>query len=183
MSKLYDLLYTIIGKVNKSVKTDAQALTEEQKTQARVNIGAMPSTYTPPNQTAAQVGADPVGTASGLVSSHNANAEAHNDIRLLISNLSNRLNAIADSDDTTLDQFSEIVAYIKNNKNLIEGVTTSKVNITDIINNLDTANSKKVLSANQGVILKSLIDNVDTSLAFKPTLTTSEIDTLMALIQ
>lgn len=55
MSKLYDLLYSMIGKVNKAVKTETQVLTEEQKTQARANIGAMSSDYTPPNQTAAQV--------------------------------------------------------------------------------------------------------------------------------
>lgn len=40
MSKLHDLLNTIIGKVNASVKTEAQTLTDEQKAQARTNIGA-----------------------------------------------------------------------------------------------------------------------------------------------
>lgn len=59
---------------------------------------------------------------------HNSSLTAHNDVRDLISCLSVRLNALADSDDTTLDQLSEIVAYIKNNKSLIDGVTTSKVN-------------------------------------------------------
>lgn len=49
----------------------------------------------------------------------------------LISNLTERLNTLADSDDTTLDQLSEIVAYIKNNKNLIDGVTTNKVDKVD----------------------------------------------------
>ena len=36
------------------------------------------------------------------------------------------VNTLLDSDDTTLDQMSEIVAYIKNNKGLIEGITTAK---------------------------------------------------------
>ena len=36
------------------------------------------------------------------------------------------VNTLLDSDDTTLDQMSEIVAYIKNNKGLIDGITTSK---------------------------------------------------------
>ena len=40
MSKLYDLLYTMIGKLNSSVKTTAQTLTDAEKTQARANIGA-----------------------------------------------------------------------------------------------------------------------------------------------
>ena len=52
MGKLYDLLYAIIDRVNKSVKTTVQSLSESEKTQARTNIGAMPSTYVPPNQTA-----------------------------------------------------------------------------------------------------------------------------------
>lgn len=59
--------------------------------------------------------------------SHNTSVTAHDDVRNLISILSTRLNSLADSDDTTLDQLSEIVAYIKNNKSLIDGVTTSKV--------------------------------------------------------
>lgn len=41
--------------------------------------------------------------------------------------LTERLNEIADSDDTDLDQLHEIVAYIKNNASLIESITTSKV--------------------------------------------------------
>lgn len=40
MSKLYDLLSTIIGKLNVSVKTEVQALDDAQKAQARTNIGA-----------------------------------------------------------------------------------------------------------------------------------------------
>lgn len=46
--------------------------------------------------------------------------------------LTTRLNTLADSDDTTLDQMSEIVAYIKNNKSLIDGITTDKVSTADI---------------------------------------------------
>ena len=45
----------------------------------------------------------------------------------LILELTTRLNALADSDDSTLDQLSEIVAYIKSNKSLIDVITTSKV--------------------------------------------------------
>ena len=78
----------------------------------------------------------------------------------LISGLTQRLNALADSDDETLDQMSEIVSYIKNNKNLIDDITTSKVNVSDIINNLTTNLSNKVLSASMGVELKKLIDAI-----------------------
>lgn len=136
-----------------------------------------------PTYTASEVGADPRGSAakaladaksytdtqiaaiptpdvSGQIGEHNTNAEAHNDIRELIVGLTNRLNTLADSDDTTLDQLSEIVAYIKNNKSLIDGITTSKVNVADIINNLTTNASNKPLSAAQGVVLKALIDAI-----------------------
>ena len=81
-------------------------------------------------------------------------------LSLLISELTVRLNTLADSDDTTLDQLSEIVAYIKNNKDLIDGVTTSKVNVSDIIDNLTSTAANKPLSANQGKVLKELINSL-----------------------
>lgn len=115
---------------------------------------------TKPTYTASEVGADPTGTASSVASSHNTSTESHNDIRLLIEGLTSRLNTIADSDDTTLDQMSEIVYYIKSNKSLIDSITTSKVNVSDIINNLTTNVSNKPLSAAQGVALKALIDAI-----------------------
>ena len=113
-----------------------------------------------PSYTAQEVGADPAGTAAGLVSAHNMAEAAHNDIRLLISGLTDRLNALADSDDTTLAQLSEVVAYIKSNRTLIEAITTSKVSVSDIIDNLTTNASNKPLSAAQGVALKALIDAI-----------------------
>ena len=94
------------------------------------------------------------------ISTHNSSTEAHNDIRLLVQELMNKLNTLADSDDTTLDQLSEIVSYIKNNKSLIDGITTSKVSVTDIIDNLTTSATNKPLSAKQGVALKALIDAI-----------------------
>ena len=126
------------------------------------DVGALPSTYTPPNQTAEQVGADPKGTAATAVSGHNTNTGAHNDIRLLITALTNRLDALANSDDETLDQMAEVVKYIKDNRNLIEQVTTGKVSVTDIINNLTTNVANKPLSAAQGVVIKGLLDALST---------------------
>lgn len=94
------------------------------------------------------------------INGHNTNQASHNDIRVLIKNLTDRLNTLANSDDVTLDQMSEVVAYIKNNKSLIDGITTSKVNVSDIINNLTTNLSNKALSASMGVELKKLIDAI-----------------------
>lgn len=121
-------------------------------------VGALPDTYTPPNQSAQQVGADPAGTAASAVSQHNVDTAAHNDLRLALQGLSDRINAALDSDDETLDQLSEIVAYIKSNKTLIDSVTTSKVSITDIVDDLTTNVQNRPLSASQGVVLKGMID-------------------------
>ena len=107
-----------------------------------------------------KIAAIPTPDVSGQINTHNTNTSAHNDIRELITGLTTRLNTLADSDDTTLDQLSEIVAYIKNNKSLIDGITTSKVNVADIIDNLTTNVSNKPLSAAQGVALKALIDAI-----------------------
>lgn len=121
------------------------------------DVGARPSTWMP---SASDVGADPSGTATSAVSGHNTDAAAHNDIRLLIAELTTRLNAVANSEDTDLDQLAEIVAYIKSNKSLIDSITTAKVSYTDIIDNLTTNASARPLSAAQGVALKTLIDAI-----------------------
>lgn len=120
-----------------------QELTKEQQAQARANIGA-----------------DASGAAASAVSEHNTSDKAHNDIRIELKAVADRIAAVLDSDDTTLDELSEIVAYIKANKTLIDSITTSKVNVTDIINNLTSNVTNKPLSAAQGVALKALIDAI-----------------------
>ena len=99
-----------------------------------------------------------VTTSESKVAAHNTGTDTHSDIRLLIQGLTDRLNALADSDDTTLDQLSEVVAYIKSNRTLIEAITTGKVSVADIVDNLTTNVSNKPLSAAQGVAIKTLID-------------------------
>lgn len=95
------------------------------------------------------------------VTEHNTSQAAHNDIRTLISTLTTRLNSLADSDDNTLDQLSEIVAYIKNNNDLIDGVTTSKVNVSDIISSMtslqDNTLSGKIVDA---LVIKELLSSI-----------------------
>ena len=129
-------------------------------TYTAAEVGALPVTYTPPNQTAQQVGADPAGTAASAVAQHNVDTAAHNDLRVALKDLADRVNAALDSDDTTLDQMSEVVAYIKSNKSLIDAITTSKVSVADIVNDLVTNVEDKPLSAAQGVALKQLIDDL-----------------------
>lgn len=95
------------------------------------------------------------------VTEHNTSQAAHNDIRTLISTLTTRLNALADSDDTTLDQLSEIVDYIKNNKSLIDGITTNKINVSDIISTLAlvqaNTSSGKVVDA---LVIKEILSSI-----------------------
>ena len=91
------------------------------------------------------------------IAGHNTSPEAHADLRLELRALADRINAALDSDDVDLDQLSEIVAYIQSNKALIEAITTSKVSVTDIVDNLVTNVANKPLSAAQGVVLKALI--------------------------
>lgn len=102
--------------------------------------------------------------AQAQVGTHNTDTAAHNDLRLLVEGLNNRLNALANSEDVDLDQMAELVAYIKDNRELIEQVTTGKVSVTDIVNDLVTNVANKPLSAAQGVALKKLIDDLEASI-------------------
>ena len=96
----------------------------------------------------------------GDMNNHNVSDSSHSDIRSSIQELANNFYAFAECDDETLNQLQEVVNYIKDNASLIEGITTTKVNVTDIINNLTTNVDNKPLSAAQGVALKALIDAI-----------------------
>ena len=73
------------------------------------------------------------------------------------------INALLQSNDTDLDELQEIVTYIKNNKSLIDGITSSKISFSDIVDNLTSELANKPLSAKQGYILKGLIDALQTA--------------------
>lgn len=123
-------------------KDDAQAKLDEAKLYTDTMTSGMATTTVVDNK----------------VSAHNSSSEAHTDIRDLISELSTKVNNFLDVDDATTDQLSEVLTLINNNKGTLDSITSSKVNVSDIVDNLTTANANKVLSANQGVALKSLID-------------------------
>ena len=125
------------------------------------------------------VGADKYGTATEEVSTHNTNTEAHNDLRIELTRLKDIVNDLLDSEDPDLDELHEIVAYIKSNKTLIDAITTSKVNVSDIINNLVTNKENMPLSAAQGVELKRLIDELTNGKLDKTKLTEA-INTALA---
>lgn len=105
-------------------------------------------------------------TVSAAVDSHNTDLAAHPYFHGRINDLEGRLNTALNSDDTTLDQLSEIVAYIKSNKTLIDAITTSKVSVADIVDNLVTNVANKPLSAAQGVRLRQMAEDIRGLLAF-----------------
>ena len=125
-------------------------------------------------------------TVDTKISTHNTSTTAHNDIRVLISDLTTKLNNFLDVDDTTTDQLSEVLTLINNNKGTLESLTTSKINVSDIVDNLTTNNTSKVLSAAQGVAIKDLIDALQTELDSKAdsehTHTVSQISDLTATV-
>lgn len=98
--------------------------------------------------------------ALAQLDSHNADTEAHADIRAALQELSDWVKDLLDCDDETLNEMHEVVEYIKSNRSLIESITTSKVSVKDIVNDLITEATNKPLSAAQGVVLKALIDTM-----------------------
>lgn len=112
------------------------------------------------------------------ISTHNTSTTAHNDIRVLITDLTTKLNNFLDVDDTTTDQLSEVLALIENNRGTLESLTTNKINVSDIIDNLTTNNSSKVLSAAQGVAIKNLIDALQTAVNGKQSAVTGGASTI-----
>lgn len=128
-------------------------------------LTSVPDGYATESYVDTKISAIQTADVPGQINAHNLATDAHNDIRLLVNGLTTRLNTLADCDDTTLDQMSEVVEYIKNNQSLIEGITTKKVNVADIIDNLTTNVSNKPLSAAQGVVLNGLIEELTNNLS------------------
>ncbi len=140
------------------------------------DVGARSSSWTP---SASEVGADPSGTASQRVSEHDTFTGSHQDIRLQISELRNQLNDFLDVDDETRNELSEVLALIDANADVIAGITTSKVSVTDIIDNLTTNVSNKPLSAAQGAALKKLIDALTIDKLDASALTAAKLATVL----
>jgi hypothetical protein len=73
------------------------------------------------------------------------------------------LTSVVSSDDVNLDTVREIVAFIKNNKDVIDTISTSKVSISDIVDDLLSTATNRPLSANQGKVLKGIVDSLANS--------------------
>lgn len=100
-----------------------------------------------------------------------------------------------ESDDTALDTLQEVVDFIKDNKTTIDDVLLNKIAYTDIVDNLNsTDGTTKVLSANQGRVLRLLVEarmqrannlsdvnDVPTARANLNVYSTTEVDDALAL--
>lgn len=93
------------------------------------------------------------------IDNHNVASDSHNDIRLLVNSIKEKLDNLVDSGEN-LDQISEVVKLIEDSDSDILQQLTNKVNTADIANNLTTNSATVPLSAAQGVALKALIDNI-----------------------
>ncbi len=160
-----ETLSAAFGKTAKAIRTFIEHITEHAsvfryghtKLEDSVTSTSTDTSATPNSVKAAY---DKALDVSNDLNLHNLSENAHADLRKVIEALTSRLNTLSDSDDETLDQFSEIVAYIKNNKSLIDSITTAKLNVTDIVDNLTSAAADKPLSARQGKVLRDLIDTL-----------------------
>lgn len=160
-----ETLSAAFGKTAKAIRTFIEHITEHAsvfryghtKLEDSVTSTSTDTSATPNSVKAAY---DKALDVSNDLNLHNLSENAHADLREVLEALTSRLNTLSDSDDETLDQFSEIVAYIKNNKSLIDSITTAKLNVTDIVDNLTSAAADKPLSARQGKVLRDLIDTL-----------------------
>ena len=134
-----------------AIKTDIDATkaditttrTEIATTKAEVNTAkneviAIKSEVSDIKDATDEIKTDVISIANNInnsISEHNESTTAHSDIRSLISNLTNKLNTFLDTDDESLDQISELITFIQNNRTLIEGITTSKVDKNQGIEN------------------------------------------------
>ena len=98
--------------------------------------------------------------AGGVVTNHNTDSAAHNDIRLALEACQNKVNEFLDVDEATKTKLSEVLTMIANAEESgeIEQLTISKVNVSDIVDDLVTNDSKKVLSAAQGVVINNSLN-------------------------
>lgn len=102
---------------------------------------------------------DVAGTSEELLKGHNENELSHADIRESLKNLNDKITRFLGTPQEDLDELSEILGLIADNKDLISGITTNKINYTDIVDNLESEDKNKVLSAKQGKELATQLDS------------------------
>lgn len=81
-------------------------------------------------------------------------------IQSKIDKFAKQVSNFLDVDDSTKDQLSEIIALIETNSDIADALANT-VSVNDIVDNLTSYISSKPLSARQGAVLKSLIDELE----------------------
>lgn len=155
---------TSAGKATNDGNGKNIANTYETKENAASNVASL-QTYAEAKADAALNSAK--SDAASKISAHNIATDTHNDIRLLISSLSTQVNEFLDVTDDKRDQLSEVLQLIDNNKGTLDSLTTNKINKSDIVDDLVTSSSDKVLSAKQGAALKESLDTLSNAAATK----------------
>lgn len=102
---------------------------------------------------------------------HKTDPAAHEDIRRTANAALEKINTfLTGITDETRDQLFEVLDLITKHEGDVTKALATKVKYDDIVDNLESSDSKLVLSANQGRVLKAFIDALD-----KGKLSTSEL--------
>ena len=91
---------------------------------------------------------------STAVSNHNSSKDAHSDIRDAVAELEDTLNTFLESDDSAIVDMRELLQAIQEDKDIIGELTKESLKADDVQDNLDSTETKKPLSANQGRVLQ-----------------------------
>jgi hypothetical protein len=102
------------------------------------------------------------GDGSSLSTTHDTLLKISNDLTGVKDTLNTFLQGAADGGD--LDRLIELVNAIHNNQDSIDALVSNKVSFSDIVNDLTTGGTDKVLSAQQGVVLADMITTLETNL-------------------
>ena len=97
-------------------------------------------------------------------------------------NRSNNISSSSTVDVATSLAVKTVNDKVNDNSSDIDNLENSKVEITDIVDNLTSTATNRTLSANQGKMLKELIDNINTLIASDDT-TLDEIQELVNYIK
>jgi Ca2+-binding RTX toxin-like protein len=105
---------------------------------------------------AAEIAAAETGAITALRDGVTADGNTLAKLRGLIAAIETALGV----DDVSLDTLQEVISAIRTDQGLIDSLTSSKVNVNDIVDGLTSTETTKPLSANQGRSLKLMLDNV-----------------------
>ena len=123
--------------------------------------GQVGSVNLPIPSEAADVGADPVGTAEAKIKTHNTDNAAHEYIQQRIDALRTLIENFLDIDDESFDQLSEILRDIRANTSALELLGTNKIDKTAISTSMTDSNPEHVASVTLIVALDNALTVVE----------------------